>query len=544
MSENITRVWNTTLYLRLSKEDGDKEESNSIVGQRELLRGYLAGHPEFREYAVRVDDGWSGSSFERPSFQAMMEDVKAGRTDCIVVKDLSRFGRNYLDAGEYIEKVFPFLNVRFIAVNDNYDSGGKKNASDDLMVPFKNLMNEAYCRDSSIKIRSQLETKRKSGQFIGAFTTYGYRKDPEQKHRLILDDFAADIVRDMFRWKLEGVSPQDIANRLNKLGVLTPAAYKQEIGIAYKTPFQGGGGSEWSASNVLRILKNPIYTGVLIQGRETTPSYKVHKRITKPEDEWAVVENSHEAIVSKADFDTVQKVLSLDTRRAPGTDIVPLFSGLIFCGSCGSAMTRHTVPAGGKKYVYYVCADHLKTKSCSPHRMRDRDLEGIVLTALQNYIRQVIDLESLLELADTAPLRTAEAQKLQRRMDAKQAELARLNKLLMSLYENLEDGVITRAEFARFKQNYTAKAEEVQRQMETLRDAGDSIHEKAGNSCAWIAQIRKYENLTQLDRGAVVTLIDRIVIHPDKRIDITYRWQDEFAWQMDLLTKATAKEAV
>ena len=169
-----TKIWNATLYLRLSRDDGDKEESNSITGQRELLRDFIRTRPELREYAVRIDDGFTGSNFERPSFKKMLEDVKAGRTNCIIVKDLSRFGRNYLDAGEYIEKIFPFLGVRFIAVNDNYDSLGGKNASDELIIPFKNLINEAYCRDISVKVRTQLEVKRKSGQYIGAFAVYGY----------------------------------------------------------------------------------------------------------------------------------------------------------------------------------------------------------------------------------------------------------------------------------------------------------------------------------------------------------------------------------
>ncbi|MDD4422234.1 MAG: recombinase family protein, partial [Eubacteriales bacterium] len=210
MSEPITRVWNTTLYLRLSRDDGDKEESNSITGQRALLRDYLTKNPELREYAVRVDDGFSGSTFECPAFQSMLADVKAGKTDCIIVKDLSRFGRNYLDAGEYIEKIFPFLGVRFIAINDNYDSKNGNSSSDDRIIPFKNLINEAYCRDMSVKIRSQLEIKRKSGQYIGSFATYGYMKDDIQKNKLIVDEYAADIVRDIFKWKLDGISPQDI----------------------------------------------------------------------------------------------------------------------------------------------------------------------------------------------------------------------------------------------------------------------------------------------------------------------------------------------
>ena len=543
MNNEITQIWNVTLYLRLSREDGDKEESNSITGQRELLRDYLKAHPELREYAVRVDDGFSGSTFERPAFQAMLEDVKSGKSNCIIVKDLSRFGRNYLDAGEYIEKVFPFLGVRFIAVNDNYDSSKSKSASDDLIVPFKNLINEAYCRDISVKIRSQLEIKRKSGQFIGAFAVYGYRKDTEDKNRLVVDEYAADIVRDIFKWKLEGVSPQDIALRLNDGGILSPLEYKKSLGMNYSTSFRTNARAAWSVGNVLRILKNPVYTGVLTQGKETTPSYKVHKRISKPENEWSVIPNNHEAIIGRVDFDTVQKVLSMDTRRGIEDETAALFSGMVFCGECGASMVRKTVPSGGKKYVYYVCSSHKQYKSCSSHAIRDKELEEIVLTALRQYIREVIDMDTLLAMTDTAPLKTAEAQKLQRQIDVKRAELERLNKLLMSLYENLADNIITRDEYARLKQNYSVRAEEAERQMNALQDALTDLREKGGSGKAWMEQFRKYENLTELDRSAVVSLVDRIFIHEDKCVEIRYRWQDEFEWQLDILSRA-AKEAV
>ncbi len=535
------KIWNTTLYLRLSRDDGDKEESNSITGQRELLRDYLTQHPELREYAVRVDDGWSGSTFERPSFQAMIEDVKAGRTDCIVVKDLSRFGRNYLDAGEYIEKIFPFLGVRFIAVNDNYDSLGDKKASDDLIIPFKNLINEAYCRDISVKIRSQLEVKRKSGQYIGSFATFGYMKDEQNKNKLVVDQYAADIVREIFKWKLEGVSPQDIADGLNKIGVLSPMEYKRSLGMKYTTTFKTNAKALWSAAAVLRILKNPVYTGVLVQGKETTPSYKVHKRITKAESEWTVIADSHEAIISQIDFDSVQKVLKLDTRRSPDEESVQLFSGMVFCGDCGASMVRKTVPAGEKKYVYYICSAHKQDKSCSPHRIRDIALEEIVLDSLKQHIREIVDMSELLDITDTAPLRTAQAQKIQRQIDKKYEEYERLQKLLMSLYENLTDGVIDRDEYTRLKASFTARANEAEKQMDALRENLTEI-QNHGTENAWMDEFKKRQGLTSLDRAVVVALIDRILIHSNDTIEIIYRWQDEFAWQLDILRSTKLQE--
>lgn len=537
------KIWSATLYLRLSRDDGDKEESGSITGQRELLRDYISQHPELREYAIRIDDGFSGSTFERPGFQKMIEDVKAGRTDCIVVKDLSRFGRNYLDAGEYIEKIFPFLGVRFIAVNDNYDSLGEKKSSDDLIIPFKNLINEAYCRDISMKIRSQLEIKRKKGQFLGSFAAFGYLKDEQDKNKLVVDQYAADIVRDIFKWKLEGISPQDIADALNKLGVLSPMEYKRSLGMKYTTSFKTSAKAAWSAGTVIRILKNPIYTGVLIQGKETTPSYKVHKRIAKDKSEWTVIEDSHETIISEIDFDSVQKVLKCDTRRSPDDKAVGLFSGMLFCGDCGASMVRKTVPAGEKKYVYYVCSAHKQDKSCSPHRMRDTALEEIILDSLRQHIREVVNMSELLNITDTAPLRTAQAQKVQRQLDKKREEYEKLQKLLMSLYENLTDGVIDREEYARLKASFTARADEAEKQMDALRESLNDI-QSHGTENVWMNEFIKRQELAELDRAVVVALIDKTLIHSNDVVEIIYRWQDEFAWQLDILRSAGLREVI
>ena len=545
MNEPVTKIWDTTLYLRLSREDGDKEESNSISGQRDLIRDFMAHHPDLREYAVKVDDGFSGSSFERPAFKEMMADIKAGKTNCVIVKDLSRFGRNYLDAGEYIEKIFPFLGVRFIAINDNFDSERERTSSDDLMIPFKNLINEAYCRDISVKIRSQLEIKRKRGEYLGSFAAYGYRKSETDKNQLVIDEYAADVIRDIFKWKLEGASPKAIADRLNNSGILSPMEYKKSLGMKYATSFKANAKALWSAASIIRVLKNPLYIGVLTQGKETTPSYKVHKRISKGEEEWAVVQDSHEAIISRSDFDKVQTVLALDTRTCKDDSVVQLFSGMVFCGDCGASMIRKTVPAGGKKYIYYVCSENkANKKACSAHSIRDTDLENIVLLSAQQYIQAVIDLQDLLELTDTAPLRTAEAQKVQRQIDMKRGELERYNRLLMSLYESLTDGIINKDEYMRLKQRYSEQNAEAEKQLLALQDVLSDIQEHGSASLGWMNEFREHQNITSLDRETVVALIERIFVFDDKRVEITFRWHDEYEWQADILQRAQMKEAV
>ncbi|MEH2933463.1 MULTISPECIES: recombinase family protein [Eubacteriales] len=537
-----TQVWNACGYVRLSREDGDKEESNSVTGQKDLIRDYLSRHEDLHERGMKVDDGFTGSNFQRPAFQEMMGEVKAGKINCIVVKDLSRFGRNHLEAGEYIERIFPFLGVRFIAINDHYDSLHSQAESDEILVPFKNLINEAYCRDTSIKIRSQLEIKRQRGDFIGSFTVFGYQKDPADRHKLVIDEYAADVVRDIFNWKLDGISALDIAAKLTASGIPTPMDYKQSLGMRYNTSFRIKEKSVWDAAMVLRILKNPVYIGVLEQGRITTPSYKVKRIVQKPRDEWAVIENNHEPIIDKFDFETTQRVLAMDTRTAQAGQPVELFSGITYCGECGGAMIRKTVPYGKKKYVYYVCANHKERRACYPHSLRTEALENIVLEALQAHIQEVCDLEDLSKLADSAQLQQAKMRKLQARLDKKQEEIDRMHTLLRSLYENLADGILDQDEYKDLKKTYTQRREEAEQRAELLREEMD--RESASMDTSWMEQFRHCRNIIALDRRLVVSLIVRVIIFRDKRVEIVYRWQNEFDLQRDLLRMAQAERQV
>ena len=538
MDKTKVQVWNTCGYVRLSREDGDKEESNSVTGQKNLIRDYMTRHPELRECAMKVDDGFTGSNFDRPAFQEMMAEVKAGKINCIVVKDLSRFGRDHLEAGEYLERIFPFLGVRFIAINDNYDSMNSNSESDELIVPFKNLINEAYCRDTSIKIRSQLEIKRRRGDFIGSFAVFGYRKDPADRHRLLVDEYAAEVVRDIFAWKLDGLSAGDIAARLSAAGIPTPMDYKQSQGMNYSTSFRIKEKSEWSAGMILRILKNPVYTGVLEQGRVTTPSYRVKRLVNKPREEWAVVENCHEAIINYYDFESVQKALALDARTTESGKAVDLFSGMVNCGECGGAMIKKTVPSGKKKYTYYVCATHKNEKTCFSHGIRDTALTEIVLEFLKKHIRDVIDLADLLAMTDTAQLQKAKVQKLRERLDTKGAEIDRYQRLLRSLYESLADGLIDQSEYQNLKKSYTNRRVQAEEQADAIRVEMEQEINCSDQGLGWIEEFRRYQNIEVLDRSIVVRLIERILIFRDRRVDIVYRWQNEFQWQTELLLRA------
>ena len=538
MVDSATQVWNTCGYVRLSREDGDKEESNSVTGQKNLIRDYLSCHSELHECAMKVDDGYTGSNFERPAFKEMIADVKAGKINCIVDKDLSRFGRDYLGSGEYIERIFPFLGVRFIAINDSYDSLHRNPASDDLVVPFKNLINEAYCRDASIKTRSQLEIKRRRGDFIGAFAAFGYRKAPQDHHKLLVDDYAAGVVRDIFQWKMEGIGTGDIADRLNKAGVPTPMEYKKAQGLNYRTSFRVKVETAWSVKMILRILKNRVYTGVLEQGRITTPNYKNKRVVLKPQDEWAVIEGNHEAIIDPLDYEIIQKVLSLDTRTCEAGKAVEPLAGLLFCGECGGPMVRRTVKSDNNKYVYYICAAHKNEKLCFSHSIRDTDLEGVVLTALNQRIRDVINLSDMLKMAGTAELQRAYIKKLNDRLLQKQKEIDRYSKLLCSLYESLSDDLIDREEYLDLKRAYTRRRTEAEKQAETIR--GNMSAELCRNTGAqlWMEAFCKRGTLETLDRMIAVTLIESVNIYRDRRVELIFRWHNEFIAQLEPLKRA------
>ncbi len=284
MNTHLTsKIYNTDIYVRLSREDGDKIESYSIVNQKEFIKNFLKNKPEFKLHQIRVDDGYTGVNFQRPSFIKMLDDIKAGKVNCVVVKDLSRFGRNYIEAGKYITNIFPFFNVRFIAINDNFDTADiQKNNSQLIYVHFKNLINDAYCNDISVKTRISLDIKCRNGNFLSAYAPYGYLKSPDNKNKLIIDESVSDI----FNWKLAGMSALRIAERLNSLGIASPMEHKREIGINYKSAQKTHFTALRSAKAVTRILRNKIYIGVLEQHKTTTPNYKIKSRTEKPKDEW------------------------------------------------------------------------------------------------------------------------------------------------------------------------------------------------------------------------------------------------------------------
>lgn len=535
--DNLTtdRIYHAAVYVRLSKEDGDKEESDSIVNQRELVRAFLSDKPDIEICMECADDGYSGVNFERPDFQRMVREIEAGRIDCVVVKDLSRFGRNFVEAGRYIDQIFPALGVRFIAVNDGFDSVNGRTSSDRILIPFKNLINDAYCRDISVKVRSQLETKRKKGDFIGSFAVYGYLKDPADRHRLVMDEYAAGVVKDIFKWKLEGASQQRIADRLNERGILSPMEYKRFCGMRYQSGFQVNAKAKWTAVAVGRILRNELYIGTMVQGKRTTPNHKVKKTILKPSEEWVRVEGSHEPIIDKEDFLAVERLLLQDTRVAPKEETVYLLSGLVFCADCGFGMVRNSVCRNGKTYVYYMCGNNRTNGICSSHRISGGELEQSVFLALQQHIAHTVDMGQVLAYIDTLPYHQAEVEKADRQIMKKQEEAEKYNRLKTSLYESLMDGLVDKGEYLELKSLYDGKLQEAQETMARLREEMEDLLQNRTGGTYWIEQFKQYQNLTELTRHIAVTLIERIDVFEDCRIKIRFKYQDSYERALSLI---------
>ena len=528
MEANNQILYDADLYLRLSREDGDKAESESIAGQRDLLLSFLEKHPEIRLHSIRMDDGYSGVNFDRPDFIKMMESVKNKEVNCIIVKDFSRFGRNFIESGTYIERIFPAIGLRFISINDNYDSLRPRTSADNLLVPVKNLMNDAYCRDTSIKIRSQLAIKRKKGECIAPFAVYGYRKDPEQKNRLLVDEIAAQTVLDIFKRKLEGYSAQAIADWLNDLGVLSPMEYKRYIGSSFSSPFKRNAQSKWTAVAVLRILKNPVYIGTLVQGKRSTPNYKIKKLIDVPQERWITVENTHEPIVSRETFDNVAKILLTDTRTPPQTEVVLPLAGLLYCGDCGRSMTRKNNSSPEKPYYYYICSGSKKKTGCTSHSIRDRLLEDAVLCAIQEHIRCVLDLETTLQAIHDLPYTTRAVKKSDERLTAKRAEIEKYQSNKLRLHEDYADGILSREDYRAFGKRYDDKIREAENAVFKLEQEIEQLANGVSGGQQWIDYFKAHENIGGLDRKLAVELIDRITVFEGQKIHIQFKFQAEF----------------
>ncbi len=524
-------IYYVAVYLRLSRDDIDsstKAESNSISSQREMIRSYVREHEDMELFDIYVDDGYSGANFDRPEFKRMMADIEAGNVNCVIVKDLSRLGRDYIEAGRLIQKTFPAFHVRFIALTDNFDSQTADNSTKALVVPVKNFINDSYCRDISQKVKSSQRTKREQGKFIGAFAVYGYRKSEEDKNKLCPDEYAAQIVRNIFAWKLDGMSAQAIALRLDGLGVLSPLEYKKSLGEHYSTSFRTNITAKWSAVAVNRILTNEVYTGVMVQGKSGKVNHKVKKTVEKPKEEWVRVEGTHEAIIAREDFEIVQELLKVDTRAKADGTCSHLFSGLLFCGDCKESMYRRVNRYKGVSKVYFICPTRNRGQGCTRHSIPEEELKEIVFQTLQTHIAVFLDMCSQLEHIRKMEVDFEEVARFDKEIERLRKEQEKYLDLRAGLHEDLKTGLITETDFKNFRAIYEKKYEEAK---EALKKQEEMIKKLFRNGVASGVKLERFKEamkLTELDRDTLLCFISRIEVFENKKVYVEFRGKEEF----------------
>ena len=524
--------WKVALYIRLSKEDGDKGESYSVTSQREILMEYLKSHSEFELYDTYVDDGWSGTSFDRPDFKRMMDDVYEGKVNCVIVKDLSRFGRNYADAGNYIDNTFVRLKVRFIALNNGVDSfsGNMNSATQCITIGVQNVINESVAATTSVNIRGTLNVSRKQGKFIGSFACYGYKKDPNDRHKLIIDEEAAETVRMIYRLFLEGKGVLGIVKTLNALGIPNPAAYKKLQGLNYNHTSGNNNDGSWCDQTVRRILKNEMYIGNMVQGKNTTVSYKIKQCRPVPKSDWIIVEGTHEPIIDKDTFYKVQSLFGTDSfvRKSLLTNEVELFTGLVKCADCNRAMSKKTNRFDYGTYSYYRCVTNNKRGGCFPHSVRIDKLEQAVLYTIKAMINTALELEAFLLEVEERSKNQHKITVVDRTIDRKIAEREKYKDMSLSLYPDWKSGVITQEEYTKLKEGITDKIKELDQTIEKLEKEGAKPSEKDMKDNEFLNHFLQYATIDKLTRPIVVELIESILVHGNGNITINFKFTDAY----------------
>lgn len=439
--------------------------------------------------------------------------------DCVIVKDLSRLGRDYIEAGRLIQKTFPALCVRFIAITDHYDSLTAGYNEFSLVLPVKNFVNDSYCRDISCKVRSQQTAKREKGEFTGAFPVYGYRKDPCRRGRLVPDEYAAQVVKDIFAWRLEGISATAIARRLNGFGILSPMEYKRLAGENYSTAFCGSGMARWSASAVMRILTNEVYTGTMVQGKSEKINYKLSVRRKRPREEWIRVEHTHKPLVSGEDFGKTQRLMKTKTRACRGQEAAHLFSGILFCGDCQSPMIRRRNTNKDGEKIFFICAAKNQGKGCSRHSISEEELKEKVRSALRE--RGICSLSN--EERDCQERGEEEAVILRNFRDEIQrlcTEAQRYLNLKKSLYEDWKGGILSEEDFKAFGEIYEKKyqgiREAAQRQEEyqTRREKKAQEAPEGEAGCDLGCQFPS--------RDLILSCVNRIYVYENKCVRVWF----------------------
>lgn len=537
------KIWNAAVYVRLSKEDGDKIESDSITSQKDILSEFVNHKDDIKISDFYIDDGWSGANFERPAFSRMMSDIYAKKVNCVIVKDLSRFGRNYADSSRYIDDIFVKLNIRFIALNSGVDTISKHTnpATQCITVGIQNVINESYIANTSVSIRGALDINRKQGKFIGSFATYGYLKDPDDHHKLVIDDEAAEVVRTIFKWFIEGKSVIGITKNLNALGIPNPSEYKRQKGFNYKHTNKNNDGL-WCDSTVRRMLRNQMYIGNMVQGKNTNLSYKIKKCRAKPKEEWIIVESTHEPIIDKETFEKAQSLFNRNTRTSPKKTEVDLFSGFVKCADCHRAMSKKVNNHAYGVYRYYRCVTASKKSktACSPHSIRIDVLEKTVLSSIQNMIDTAVELEIILDKINKQAVKNGDTL-TKKALDKLKSDRENIKKMSLDLYPDYKSNIITLDEYEALKENMASKIADLDIKIAEYEKTVETEKSTQINQSDFIKKFTQFGKIDKLTRPILCELVDSILVHKNGDITINFKFMDVYEQLVDYLNETKPK---
>ncbi len=528
-------VWNIAIYIRLSREDENESLSESVINQKKILIEYLETKFDdpFAIVDCYIDDGLTGTDDARENFMRMRHDIEIGKVNCILCKALDRSFRNYADQGYYLEYFFPLYKVRFISVgNPAIDTFKNPDVVTGLEVPITGLMNDRFAAVTSSKIRATFNMKRRKGEFIGAFPSYGFLKDPSNKNRLILDPEIVPIKRQIWGWIVnDGMSLNGAALKLNELGIPNPTAYKHSKGWNYENPQTKHNDGLWSGSTVSRMLLNSANLGHMVQGKQRVVSYKVHDRETTGEEDWFIVENTHEATFTQEEYDALEQVLSRDTRAPNGKRIVHLFSGFLRCADCRKAMRR----CQSKNNIYYICrtySDKSKTR-CSRRSIREEALIEAVLAAVQTQIMLIDSLQLFINKIEKTPGRDTALKRIEKMRLDREAEIKKVCRLSDGLYTDWKQGDITREEYFRIKARYEEQMEKLTEEIKNLGDEQQQIVNNVHMGNDAVQAFLASKGIQALNRAILVELVNVIWVHENKNITIHFHHSDKIQWILE-----------
>ena len=522
-------VWEIALYIRLSKEDGN-DESLSVENQRKILIDYLEKNLSEEDYVIAgiyIDDGLTGTDTNRESFMRMKQDIVDGKVNCVIVKSLARAFRNLADQQKFLEEFLPIHKTRFINLGNPFiDTFINPNAVSGFEVPIRGMFNEQFAAVTSEEVRKTFNMKRSRGEFIGAFAPYGYRKNPDNKNHLLIDEEVATVVKDIFNWFLyEGLSINGIAKELNERGIPSPIEYKKIKGLKYQNPNNKFKVNLWSSTTVAYMLKNRMYVGCMVQGKQRVISYKIHKQVKTPESEWFVKEGTHEPIIDLAVFEEVQKRLLRDTRTAPSSNKVHMFSGFLKCTDCGRALHRKS----SKNITYYYCRVGRQLETvCKRRSIREDVLDKTILKVIQTQISLIEDLRGMINNINCAPVTVNQSARLNNTLAKQQKELEKLNHISDSLYADWKGEVITKDEYLRMKSNYAAKKESLTASIDKLESERQIMKQGVTSENTYFKTFLKHKNVLSLNRELLVDLVDIISLHDDGTVEIKFNFEDQY----------------